>query len=190
VGEHALLHVSISRGRYESRMVTRIHRVYGGSTAATRRGVSSQKAGAIIYDSICNKKRFFKNKHIIVPMKNSETQRKVFNSLWWDNDCFKIINKRKMSYKKFVCHPSRENLFEYRKVSMNTRKEIKRKKRENFKNFVSNLNLVSSPGLFWTIKAFRVHIISISLILFWLTNKILLTIILRIYHQMELFKNF
>jgi len=55
----------------------------------------------------------------------------------------------------FVCHPSRDNLLAYKKISLITRKEIN-KKRENFKSFVTSLNLTSGPGLFWrTIKAFR-----------------------------------
>jgi len=62
------------------------------------------EVGAIIYDDMGNKKRFFKNKFSIVPMKNSKNPRKIFNSPW-DNDCSKIINKRKSNYKMFATHP-------------------------------------------------------------------------------------
>jgi len=63
-------------------------------------------------------------------MKNSNNPPKIYIP-WWDEECSKIISKRKRNYKKFVCFPFR-NLLEYRKLSMIVRKNINRKKREVF----------------------------------------------------------
>jgi len=54
-----------------------------------------------------------------------------------------------MYYKKFVCNPTRENLMSYRKILLIVRKEINKRKRINFKSFVSNLNLTSGSVKFW-----------------------------------------
>jgi len=67
-----------------------------------------------------------------------------------------MINKRKLNFKKFVDNPSRINLLEYRYISQNTRKELNKKKRINFRNFVDSLNLYKGLTKFWNaIKSFK-----------------------------------
>jgi len=59
----------------------------------------------------------------------------------WDKEYSTLINKRKLSYKKLISCPSRENLINYRNTSLLVRKKIQKKKRNNFRNFVSSLDI-------------------------------------------------
>jgi len=66
------------------------------------------------------------------------------------------LNKRKWTYKKLSKCPSRNNLINYRNVSTMIRKELQKKKRNSFREFVGNLNLASGPVKFWdTIRKFK-----------------------------------
>jgi len=108
-------------------------------------------AGAIIYDSTGNKKIFSKGKLITVRINfsNSKKKRKETHSPWWDKNCAILVNKRKWAYKKFSKCPSRENLLNYRNISSSVRKELQKKKRNSFREFVNSLNLASGSVKFW-----------------------------------------
>jgi len=57
------------------------------------------QVGAIIFDDSRNKKRYVKGSLFITSIKNSNksrkiaTNRKIFNSPWWDKECDKLINR-------------------------------------------------------------------------------------------------
>jgi len=83
-------------------------------------------------------------------------KKEAHNSPWWDKECAILVNKRKWAYKKLSKCPSRENLLNYRKISSEVRKKLQKKKRNNFREFVSSLNLASGPVKFWnTIRKFK-----------------------------------
>jgi len=83
---------------------------------------------------------------------------KKFKSVqpWWDVECEILLNKRKRAFKKLSRCPSRINLSEYRNISSFVRKELQKKKRNSFRDFVSDLCLTSAPLKFCdTIKKFK-----------------------------------
>jgi len=116
---------------------------------------SALQAGAILFDGRGHK-RFFSNNSI-----NTSTYSKASNlnkhlNPWWNKDCIDAVNKRKQSFKYFIKNPSRESLLEYRKRSQSTRRELNKKKRNSFKNFVNSLDLYRGSLKFWNaIKLFR-----------------------------------
>jgi len=66
-----------------------------------------------------------------------------------------LLTIEKNVIKDLLMYPSRDNLMECRKISIAI-KIIKKKKRENFTNFINDLNFRSGPSLFWrTINAFK-----------------------------------
>jgi len=117
----------------------------------------SLKAGAILYDGRGNRKEYKEGKFITGPLKksNNSKQRGKFNSPWWDSECDILVKKRKWAFKKLARCPSRDNLLNYRNISSLVRKELNKKKRNSFRDFVSGLNLASASLRFWdTIKKF------------------------------------
>jgi len=118
----------------------------------------SLKAGAVLYDGLGNKTAFIKGRISTVPLKKRSKvkQEATPNSLWWDKECERLVNKRKWAYKRLAKCPSRENLLAYRSISAQTRKGLQKKKRDNFRDFVKDLNLVVGPLKFWnTVKRFK-----------------------------------
>jgi len=73
-----------------------------------------------------------------------EKQRVKFNTPWWDTECEILVNKRKWVFKKLVRCPSRDNMLNYRNISSSVRKELQKKKRNSFRDFVSSLSLASA----------------------------------------------
>jgi len=116
---------------------------------------STLQTGATVYDGKGYKKYYSKNTINVVSHNKSMKSFNSKYSSWWDKECSDLIYKRKTSYKKFV-NPSRNNLLEYKSISQFTRKELNKKKRSNFKNFINSLNLYNGPTKFWnTIKSFK-----------------------------------
>jgi len=120
----------------------------------------SLMAGAIVYDGFGNKKEFSKGKFNSFSLNNCTNPKKeikeIHNSPWWDKECAILVNKRKWAYKKLSKCQSRDNLLNYRNISTMVRKELQKKKRNSFREFVSSLNLASGPVKFWdTIRKFK-----------------------------------
>jgi len=96
--------------------------------------------GAIIYDSSGNKKEFSKGKLTTFSLINRTNPKKekkeIHNSPWWDKDCAILVNKRKWAFKKLSKCPSRDNLLNYRNISTMVRKELQKKKRNSFRDFL------------------------------------------------------
>jgi len=109
-----------------------------------------------MYDGKGSKKYAENNSVLTVPYSKPKFLKKHKYSLWWDSDCSNMINKRKLSYKKFANNSLKTNLLEHRIISQNTRKELNKKKRNNFRKFVDSLNLYKGPTKFWNaIKSFK-----------------------------------
>jgi len=116
------------------------------------------KAGASLLDGEGHIKGYFKGRIVCSPLNKDKKMDNKFRSCspWWDRECDILINKRKWAFKTLSRRPTRENLINYRRVSSLVRKELQKKKRNSFRDFVSNLNLVSNPVAFWdTIKKFK-----------------------------------
>jgi len=116
------------------------------------------KVRAVLYDRLGNRTDFRNGKIHTTPMKKStkSKQEVIPNSPWWDGECERLVVKRKRAYKKLANCPSRENLVNYRNISGQTRKGLQKRKRENFRDFVNDLNLASGLLKFWnTVKRFK-----------------------------------
>ncbi|KAL0114781.1 hypothetical protein PUN28_011827 [Cardiocondyla obscurior] len=59
---------------------------------------------------------------------------------WWNQDCNKIIRLRKAAYQKLKYHYTLENFLNYQKSVVLSKKELKRIKKEAFKNFCGSLD--------------------------------------------------
>lgn len=108
------------------------------------------KAGARKRDPSGNFLSFNHQKDQIVnSMKKSVGKReRRLNKPWWDDKCEEAIKERKKAYTRVLNNPNRENLLNYRVVSHETRKCLKKRKRANFKSFVSDIASMSMSQ-FW-----------------------------------------
>lgn len=68
---------------------------------------------------------------------------------WWDEECVKAIEERKDKLKEYIKEQSMDSFIEYKRTRAIARKIIRQKKRENFINFVSNLNKNSNIIYVW-----------------------------------------
>lgn len=73
--------------------------------------------------------------------KKSTQELKTQQVKWWDKDCKKVIKQRKQALKKFKEQEDQHSFIEYKKAKANARKVISKKKRENFDEFCTSINL-------------------------------------------------
>lgn len=65
------------------------------------------------------------------------------------------VNKRKESYRKFLKNPNKENLLNYRRISHETQKTIRKRKKVNFKSFVTEIGNMSISHFWENIKKLK-----------------------------------
>lgn len=108
------------------------------------------KAGAVLHKTNGDVIKFdSENNQIVSQSNNSGVKRKSrINKPWWDRECEKALIERKKAYRMVLNNPNRENLRNYRVISHETRKCLRKRKRANFKSFVSNIT-GTSIGHFW-----------------------------------------
>lgn len=103
------------------------------------------KAGAKKRDSLGNVISFNSKKDRLVnnPKKLVGKHSKKINRPWLDEECEKAVKEKRRAYLRVLNSPSRENLIKYRIASYETRKCLRKRKRANFKSFVSNIASMS-----------------------------------------------
>ncbi|XP_078041391.1 uncharacterized protein LOC144472304 [Augochlora pura] len=75
---------------------------------------------------------------------------------WWDKECDISIRLRKAAFKKWQHQTNLDNWFNYKRQVATTKKLLKKKKRDSFKKFASELNYSTSMTYFWnTIKTLK-----------------------------------
>lgn len=75
---------------------------------------------------------------------------------WWDSSCDEVITKRKNALRVYKSCPTQENFISYKKISATTKKFLKSKARENWRNFCENLNRETPITKIWKrIKAIK-----------------------------------
>lgn len=88
------------------------------------------------------------NQRIVTIPQKVLSKNKVVNKPWWNEKCQEAIDKRKISYKRVTNSLSKETIREYRKASHEARRTIRKRKKEYFKSFVSEIGN-SSINNFW-----------------------------------------
>ena len=77
----------------------------------------------------------------------NETRKTVIP--WWDDECAFVVRKRKLAIKSYKEQPSLKTYLYAKQSIALSRKLIKRKKRESFRKFCSNINRNSDPSVIW-----------------------------------------
>ncbi|XP_077276971.1 uncharacterized protein LOC143905419 [Temnothorax americanus] len=112
------------------------------------------KAGASIFDATGHIQYFDGKSQTCKSYKPNFKNR--LRKPWWDSECEEAVAQRKRSFKNCCARFSRENVDLYRKSSDYARRTIRRRKKENFVNFVNDLNENFNIKTFWkTINSFK-----------------------------------
>lgn len=91
----------------------------------------------------------------VFPVK-STTSRKVPSPPWWDQECAEAVRKRKEAEKKYISNSTTENFNFLSELITSTRKLIKKKKWEGWRNFCLSISPDTPPSDVWTnIRRFR-----------------------------------
>lgn len=67
-------------------------------------------------------------------------RRNEFPMEWWNQKYELVIEERKQTLKNFMKNKTLEEFKEYRKAKIERRKVIRKKRRDNFMEFVQNIN--------------------------------------------------
>lgn len=90
---------------------------------------------SVVADSVMQIKKPFSPKHKRV--------------CWWDNTCTNAIDKRKKVLQNYKQYPSSENFVLYKKTCAETKKLLKAKAKQSWKNFCEQLNKDTPPSKIW-----------------------------------------
>lgn len=75
---------------------------------------------------------------------------------WWDEECQRAVNARGKSFREWKRVRNMESFITYKRMRAETRRVIKRKKRENYRSFVQTINKNSNLKYVWNkMKIFR-----------------------------------
>lgn len=74
---------------------------------------------------------------------------KKSSPIWWDNDCKRIDEQRRLALRQYKRESNFENYCEYKNADALAKKMFKQKSRQSWQGFVSNLNKNSSPTAIW-----------------------------------------
>ncbi|XP_026471446.1 uncharacterized protein LOC113375715 [Ctenocephalides felis] len=75
-----------------------------------------------------------------IPINKMLTTSQVRKAVWWDEECFKLVEERRKAENNFRRNSSLENFLQCNKIKAKVRKELKIKKRKSWCKFVNNLN--------------------------------------------------
>lgn len=70
-------------------------------------------------------------------------------SVWWDQECTRVIEKRKNALQQYRAIPSVDNFLECKKVMAESKRFLKLKARNSWKGFCNNLNVNTSSVEIW-----------------------------------------
>ena len=68
---------------------------------------------------------------------------------WWDNECTEAINKKRQAFKSYKLNPSDENFLTVLRIRAQTRRLLREKKKNGFKNFCEKLSPSTSAKEVW-----------------------------------------
>ena len=101
-------------------------------------------------DSIVETIKLVSNRYIKKSSGNRQTKRAT---LWWDDECKRVIQERNNAKNRLWRHPTQENLINHRRCSAIVRYTVKKKKTQAWKNFTSTLTSDTPSTKIWrTIK--------------------------------------
>lgn len=81
--------------------------------------------------------------------RKTNKQHKKVQKPWWDSECEAAVANRRKAFKELKQRSSREFIATYRRVSHDTRRTLNKRKRENFKAYINNINDNFSIAGFW-----------------------------------------
>lgn len=87
--------------------------------------------------------------------KASKDRKKPQNKPWWDEHCEEAVRTRKSEYKKFFKNPNRQTLKKLRLASHNAQKVIRKRRRENFRTFINDIEGSSVQDFWENIRKFK-----------------------------------
>ena len=94
----------------------------------------------------------------LFPIKKGGSNR-IPSPPWWDRECTEAIKRRKEAERVYSCSMTPENFELYSQVACDTRKLLKRKKFEGWRNFCSNICPDVNASIVWeNIKRFRMAV--------------------------------
>ena len=68
---------------------------------------------------------------------------------WWDSECNKFVRLRKAAFKKWQHHPIYDNWISYKKQVAITKKYLRTKKKDSFRQYAASLNHRTNLTHFW-----------------------------------------
>lgn len=83
------------------------------------------------------------------PLKRSSSK-KIPSPPWWDKECSDAIKARKAAEANFSRSMTRENYSNLNKISAETKRLFRNKKRDSWKTFCGSISPITPPSLIWT----------------------------------------
>lgn len=111
--------------------------------------------GGVVTSSVALAKIITEAADETFPLKNSASG-KIPSPPWWDFECSQSIKRRKEAERRYRLSMTNENFEFYMQVARDTKKLLRKKKYEGWKQFCSSLSPNVKPSIVWNnVKRFR-----------------------------------
>ncbi|XP_023703181.1 uncharacterized protein LOC111862205 [Cryptotermes secundus] len=80
---------------------------------------------------------------------NQKSHKRPNPAPFWNEDCNRLIRLRKGALLRLQQYPTRDNFLQYKKIEAKTRSDIRRIKRDYYRNFCCSLNRFTNQSYIW-----------------------------------------